>query len=152
MHFKTHTKKKMLQKPYTAHEAYGYFLSGPLHSICQPVHFRALDFGHWLFILLHCQLSHSVSGFSAYPAHHSAIHWNLNLCFLHICFVLWQLVKQWLVPGVYEKWMGIEMENWKTMSSNIEDRHYCVLAVEYLLASPRAPLFFGTIVWEQLLV
>ena len=44
--------------------------------------------------------------------------------------------------------MGIEIE--KNESSNIEDCHYSILEVEYLLASAIAVVFFGTVLREHL--
>ena len=44
--------------------------------------------------------------------------------------------------------MGIEIE--KNESSNIEDCHYSILEVEYLLTSAIAVVFFGTVLREHL--
>ena len=72
----------------------------------------------------------------------------LPLFSAYLFHFLAQAVKKWLVLAVYKKWMGIEIE--KNESSNIEDCHYSILEVEYLLASAIAVVFFGTVLREHL--
>ena len=72
----------------------------------------------------------------------------LPLFSTYLFHFLAQAVKKWLVLVVYKKWMEVEIE--KNDSSNIEDCHYSILEVEYLLASAIALVFFGTVLWEHL--